>query len=247
MSRSKTIKAIDFQAPTGIGSPLDIPGAFVWLDAANVGGGVDADPSDADPIDTWRDKSGNANDFTAVGTGSTRPVFRATGMAGEPTVEITGSTHGLAAGAGLVQPAGAYTIAFVGQQSGGTFYLFDVNSNHRFLYWLNNSGSGNWYYQDAFLGTPGVAEGSILYNLSIFDEARTPTAELRENGAIIRTDSSYTAQSFDSSFRIGSRYTGENTSNWAGLVSELVMFDRALNAEEIALLEGYFATKWGIL
>ncbi len=247
MSRSKIIRAEDFQAPLGLASPLDIPGAFLWLDAANIGAGIDADPVNLDPVTTWRDKSGNSHDFVAIGTGADRPTFLSTGLAGQPTVQIDGTQHGLRATPGFAKPNGPVTCAFVGQQTGGTFYNIDVLADARFLYWLNNPAQGNWYFRDAFLGSPGVAESSILYSVAVFDEDRVPTAELRVNGTSIRSDAGYTNHSWNDTTTVGSRYTGEALNNWAGFMSEWILYDFALSQAQIAQLEGYFATKWGII
>lgn len=247
MSQTKIIRGQDYGAPIGIGNPLTIPGAFLWLDASDIGAGQDPNPANNTEFSTWRDKSGNANDFEAIGTGATRPTFLETGLAGEPTVQIDGTQLGLRANALFAQASGPMTICFVGQMTSNSFYLIDVNSSQRFLYWLNNASSGNWYYQNAFEGTPGVAENGILYSVLINDQARTPTTELRTNGTILRTDADWDDQDLDNTLSLGSRYTGEATSNWAGLMSEWVMFDRALDSAEIGLMEAYFSNKWNII
>lgn len=64
---------------SGAWSPLSLPNVLIWNDAPSLTGFVEDDP-----IDSFTDFTGNG--FHAVNTGSNRPIYKASGINGKPSV-----------------------------------------------------------------------------------------------------------------------------------------------------------------
>lgn len=73
-------------------APTDIAGLLLWLKADSLV------LSDADPVVTWADSSGNGNDVTQ-GTANLRPTYRTNGINGLPVVRFDGTNDFLTTGA----------------------------------------------------------------------------------------------------------------------------------------------------
>ena len=229
-------------------TPNDLPGLLFWLDATDING-TGSNPADGTPVATWVDKSSNGFLFNRIDA-TESPVLQATGFRGLPTVRVDDTMDGFQAPGTFSSPSGSYTVFFVGQQiesniGGFNAYLFDLSGTDRFLFWLNDDNSPGFYYQNAFQGPPAIQDSSEVYATWIFDEARTPTAELRINGVSVRTDANFVNTDLSSNARLGSRFTAEATTNFDGYMSEYFFYNRTLTAQEITLVETYLKNKWG--
>lgn len=231
-----------------IAGPADLPGLLFWLDATDVTN-TGAQPANNAQVSTWVDRSVNNFQFNRIDAAQS-PIYQATGFKGLPTIRVDNTMDGFQAPANFSSPTGSYTIFFVGQQlennvGGFNVYLFDLSGTNRFLFWLNDDIADGFYYQDTFHGTTLQQEGGEVYATWIFDQARVPTAELRVNGATVRTDAAFVNTDLSSNARLGSRFTGESPTNFDGRMSEYFFYNRTLDANEIATVENYLKNKWG--
>lgn len=248
MSIKKVKQDIDyFSSPPPVGTPADIPGLLFWLDATDING-TGTNPADG-PIGAWVDKSSNGFVFNRIDAAQS-PELESSGFRSRPTVRVDGTMDGFQADPSFSSPTGSYTVFFVGQQTennpgGFNAYLFDLSGTNRFLIWLNDDNSPGFYFQDAFQGTTAILESGDTYATWIFDEARTPTAELRLNGVSSRTDTNFVNTDLSANARIGSRFAAENPNNFDGRMSEFFFYNRTLTAGEIQQVEAYIKNKWG--
>lgn len=250
MSRNRLESDIDWQAdPPPVTSPIQIPDTLLWFDAFEINGAGNANPSNGATVSTWVDKSAGANNFTAIDPGAL-PVYQANGFRGLPTVRIDSTMDGFEAPTGFASGSGGYTIFFVGQQlennvGGFNAYLLDMSGTQRFLVWLNDDNSPGFYFQNAFQGGTAIQDAAERYATWKFDQGNTPTAELRLNGVSSRTDANFVSSTLDNPLRIGSRFAAEDVLNFDGFISEFLIYDRGLTAQEILQVEEYLRIKWG--
>jgi hypothetical protein len=249
MSGTRAKRDIDyFSGGAPVQTPKDLPGLLFWLDATDIND-TGSNPADG-PFATWVDKSDNNLNFNRIDAAQS-PELQNAGFNGLPTVRIDDTMDGFQAAPGFSSPTGSYTIFFVGQQlesnvGGFNAYLFDLSGTDRMLFWLNDDNSNGFYYQNAFQGPPAIQDSDQMYATWIFDEFRTPTAELRKNGTTVRTDANFVNTDLSSNARIGSRFTGENVLNFDGYMCEYFFYNRTLTANEISLVEQYLKNKWGL-
>jgi len=249
MSDTRSKRDLDyFSGGVPLQDPNDLPDLLFHLDATDIlGGGVN--PADG-PFATWVDKSGNGFNFNRIDAAQS-PELQNSGFNGLPTVRIDGTMDGFQAVGSFSSPTSSYTIFFVGQQiesniGGFNVYLFDLSGTDRFLIWLNDNNPNGFYYQNAFYGAPAIEDSDQMYATWIFDEGRSPQAELRKNGTTLRTDANYINTDLSSNARIGSRFTLENVNNFDGYICEFFFYNRTLSPREIQLVEDYLKNKWGL-
>lgn len=249
MSNKRVKQDIDyFSSPPPVSTPADIPGLLFWLDATDILNSG-SNPPDGSAVSQWVDKSSNNFVFNRVDAAQS-PVLQSTGFRGRPTVRVDATMDGFQADPSFSSPTGSYTVFFVGSQAesnvgGFNSYLFDLSGTDRFVFWLNDDNSPGFYFQNAFQGTTALQNSNEVYATWIFDQARTPTAELRINGVTDRTDANFINTDLSSNARLGSRFTTEATTDFDGRMSEFFFYNRTLNASEIAQVEEYLRNKWG--
>lgn len=232
-----------------IAGPADLPNLLFWLDAQDITN-TGAQPADGGQVTTWVDRSTNNFLFNRLDAAQS-PIYQAAGFRGLPTVRVDSTMDGFQAPANFSSPNGSYTIFFVGQQiesnpGGFNVYMFDLSGTNRFLFWLNDDNSNGFYYQDTFKGGTALQqEAGEVYATWIFDQARSPTAELRINGATVRTDNTFVNTDLSNNARLGSRFDAEDPTNFDGKMSEYFFYNRTLDPTEIATVENYLKNKWG--
>jgi hypothetical protein len=250
MSIKRVKKDVDYySSPPPVSTPADIPGLLFWLDATDILN-TGSNPPDGSAVAQWVDKSSNNYVFNRIDAAQS-PVLQSTGFNGRPTVRVDSTMDGFQADPSFSSPTGSYTVFFVGQQiesnpGGFNAYLFDLSGTDRFVFWLNDDNSPAFYFQNAFQGPPAFQEGGLVFATWIFDENRTPTAELRINGITVRTDANFVDTDLSSNARLGSRFTAEATTDFDGRMSEFFFYNRTLTASEINQVEGYLRNKWGL-
>lgn len=255
--------------PVAAWKPSDLGNCQLWLaaDDMNGNGDLDTDWTDTDLVATWHDLSGNDRDMLQAVAGN-KPAFRWSN-AGPfdkpylPGVTFNGSDEWLAISANLfsghtgtifavihTNPAlGNYGGVFSASQSGvaNRFFVVGHNYDASRMYALQQDGAG----EDQVKGSSAVAVNTAYLMMWQSDGTQY----------IFRKDGADETEAVVSGANSGdwiSDVTGVDriTVGWAnnttgyylhnGYLGELVVYDTALSAPNIALVEAYLAAKWGI-
>ncbi|WP_109830713.1 DUF2341 domain-containing protein [Reichenbachiella versicolor] len=227
-----------FYGPGGVGSAVN---NILWLDAENINGKGAASPADGSTVGTWVDRSGNSHDFTAI---STNPTYSATGINNHGTIEITGSVDGFRAPSTFSNSLANYSFITVAEQSSGT-YLAETNTAAVGDFRLNQSDDYLYHYG----GTNAITtNGSSAANITtwVFDNEATNTAVVNRNGAFVAQDANFSVMALDNNFSVGSRYTGESTSDYDGNISEFIIYNKPINSAQQNIIENYLSSKYDI-
>jgi hypothetical protein len=158
--------------PNGIAAiePDAISGLQMWLDASQIVGLVDGDP-----VATWADASGNANDATQA-TGANQPLYKTNILNGLPVVRFDNTNDGMETPLTLANP---FTIMYVGNFN-------NADANRRAIQgdvanWILGPYSGRWQYFSGsfralgtFLPSPnfvvhGIGQGTEYYGWFLFE------------------------------------------------------------------------------
>ena len=195
---------------------------------------------------TWYDLSGNDNDLTLYGN----PLFDAEMNGG--VIDFDEINNYAETNSTSVLNRTSYTKIAIFYPRTSTRNIISGNgggvSTHAF--WMNNtlnsirSGhNGNW---SSVIYTPGNMRNSWNYSAVTFSD--TDGFELFYNGTSV--DSNTTATTIPAGnglIRIGAYGGGGGGTNFFdGYIPVVLVYDRALNAEEIALNYNYFAQRYGL-
>jgi hypothetical protein len=233
-------------APTAW-TPADISTAL-WLDAAD----STTITLESSAVSEWRDKSGNALHVTQ-GTAGARPAMSTFG--GLDAVSFDGGDQLVNSSTGITSGtySGELTIMHVATRAdstGGTILSDRTTGNAAVFMW--------WFAGVRYIFTDGANAGSN------HDVSSTVFDTLASDGAVVvhqhssgsrdnlwtngtsRTVDAGTATDITGSagFKVGARETG--TTQWNGLICEIVATTTALTTETRQLVEGYLAHKWGL-
>jgi hypothetical protein len=204
-----------------------------------------------DPVTTWPDEGSGGNDLTQ-GTGGLQPVYKAATFNSGPAVEFDGDDDKLQTAdysAALPQPN---TIAVIGEwitftdDDTSTVHLFDGKSAGRHMIFPSHTVAGSPYR--LFAGTTRVADASPAVDVpillvAIFDGA---SSDLFENEEDIFSEASPGAQTL-AGFTLGHRFADAAAAIGAAFrYAEVLIYDRALNAEELADLGEYVQVTYDI-
>ncbi|MFB3816138.1 MAG: LamG-like jellyroll fold domain-containing protein [Candidatus Methylomirabilales bacterium] len=216
---------------------------------------------DGNPVEAWQDESGQANHVNQVE--ETRlPVYKTNVLNGQPVVRFDGADDFLAS-AGY-QTGEALTVFFVCArpwnvasyravfakgygaapypgvavyQVGGAFEDWQPKD----IVVLGN-GYPNTRYPRA-VGAPGLLVDGTFYIVAV--QLGAALSRFWLNGAVQSVIERTAAVPVDTNpFTIGAKQGGRD--HWDGDIAEVIYYDRALTVEEMAQVEQYLATKYGI-
>jgi hypothetical protein len=230
----------------------------LWLRADTIAG-----VADGGALTTWSDESGQGNDFTQA-TADKKPLYKAGIIGGQPVVRFDGSNDLLVCSSNF-STAQVGTVAFV-------YRLTAAVANYETLLSTTlDSGSTKWVIVRAYRhsSTPNAC-------LSVFNGAdsrllgSTTIAAATNYALIIKTDGSTTSMRLNgANDPIVANY-GANTGAWWGDVAnrtlfalgaykndgesqflkgdlaEVIVYDAALSAGDIAALEAYLSEKYSL-
>jgi hypothetical protein len=201
-------------------------------------------------VEQWRDKSGNAVHLNQTTSGA-RPILTSNQQNSRPAVVFDG-TKALRTANGALQLPTVHAFAVMQSTQHGRamlgvsheasahaapyfrwsfFHAFDW-ANH-VLWFRVNSNEG------ASTGNYMLASPTRIY------EARTLSGEAYGNGVLAATTTGATVTYPNSTpFLVGENAAGEE--RLVGKVCEIVIYNRALTAQEVSNTLSYLATKWGI-
>ncbi len=191
-------------------------------------------------VNAWVDQSSNGYIFTAIGADSARPDWQTEFLNHQPAINISAAQHGFAAPSQFSHSASDYTFLAVVQQTGGDYLVDNLNS---LRFKLNNGPLGLYRQNDYRL--LGFNTTAAVVQTWHFASSATPTTTVLRQGAALASDNAYAPMTLTNNFRIGSRYTLEDFSNFEGKIAELIIYTRALSAPEREQVENYLAAKYG--
>jgi uncharacterized repeat protein (TIGR01451 family) len=204
----------------------DIPGMSLWVSARAVTG-----VSDGGALGMWRDLSGNGNDLRQA---DGAPLYVADAGNGRPVVRFSGTND--------------------------TFYNFDRITDIRTVFWVLREdadatgprfllGDVDTYHFHRGLADPwqilhpshpnyGVAAGNLYVNGGQVDGTATTMPTSMSVVALV-TAGDAQAGNLSDDRGIGGR-------SWDGDVAELIIFNRALSADELNEIGTYLDARYGI-
>lgn len=220
-------------------SPL-IFAPLLWLDGQDVNA-TGSNPSDGTAIASWKDKSGNGNNYTQA-TGANQPAFLTNGINGKPSVYFSGSPKGML---GSVISTNLHTVFIVCKA--------DSVGTDQYV-WFNGAGDGYGYWIDGSSkrtillgGILGKDDGNQTTNEEIISfDWDGSTAHFWMNG-ISETISTPTVAASAPSTRSQIGFNGgSGTGNYPGKIGEIIVYNRALTTSERQQVEAYLSNKWDI-
>lgn len=211
--------------------PTNVPGLALWFKAD---GGTDG-VSDADPVSTWTDASGNGRHLT--GTTTTRPLYKlAIAPSGLPVVRFDGVDDNLVTSAfAWSQPVThfvvcQYTAAFDGTHRG----ISDATSgSYTLLNYRGGSTTMGMYDSGAGLGSSATTPES--WHVWTFTHNSTSSFMRAESSQIGTGDPGNPAIS---------GFTLCGTEPASVDIAEVVIYDRVLTESEMVSVENYLNAKW---
>lgn len=244
------------QRNTTITAITAIPNVSVWFDASTPTYFTPTNPSDGTGITNWNDKSGASHNASPVGGASNRPVYRTGVYDGFGGLTFNGTSQNLQinnttwarslSGFTLFIVASAATLSGVrtltqSDQDGMKIY-------HTGTAWATKTAGGT--------GVSTVAGSTTGFHIltQIFDGTLTGDGQrlkLRYDKSPVDltftgTVSANTSASTNQLYYAWDNFTSPASNYFKGTITEIMMFTRALNSNEIINVESYLANKWGV-
>ncbi|NQV30687.1 MAG: T9SS type A sorting domain-containing protein, partial [Candidatus Marinimicrobia bacterium] len=252
------------------GAPATITGLDLWLNANegvySNGAGTNL-AVDADPIQVWKDQSGNGRDFV---DNSGQPLLQTgvAGLNGASGVEFSGTgTAGMVDGDGelYMKPLSEFTTFFVVQS-------YSTGTDKGFMM-LRNAGNGDKEYTVRYDATGDngsqanvikVAIGSDVIANEMESTAQVQTTDPQvicldwKSGQVwdLYIDGVLNNPSYSGSPPTGTIASGtiiligrgplDTATSWDGLMAELIHYGKHLSDSERETIEDYLAEKYAI-
>lgn len=197
----------------------------------------------------WNDLSGNVNDVTQ-GTGAKQPTTGVTTENGKNVLDFDG-------GDSFVVPSALHAIT---NSANTIFVVSQTSSNNTTQRMINGTQAGSTRYLLGFENVVGrvsflsnnASSGSLLNNtatktnFSLYTAFRSGTTmSLSVNGGTATTNTSANDEADIDTMAIGAQASGASN-QLTGSIAEIIIYDRALSAAEIALVENYLSNEWGV-
>ena len=210
---------------------------IAWLDATNINGDGTSPPNGT-KIDTWIDLTGAATNATELDPAK-QPVIEYNIQNGLPSVRFADHDVGLE---GTFSRSNGENLTFI------IVAQFDNGYSDRCLFEFRGPSNSRGFFIDRRYASnnnynPALTKGSMqLWRIQ--DDG---------NNAIITENSSTTI--YNGSIQFGTDFIGDGdyvlgddttgNNRMFGYISEFLIFDKALTAQEISSLETYLKNKWG--
>ena len=239
--------------------PTSVPNLAAWYTARDA---TTITVNVSNIVTEWADKSGLGNHATA--SAFVNPIYDGTKTINSiavPTFDNAGANDcGLNLPLGLIRNlAGCTMISVAAATSAGTRTLygfgFDTFSTGT---WQNLSADG----VTGFVGgkkrvaadadqtvTGGDATAASLFILTQWTDWQNTTMRVRVNGVQVAESIAYQATGNSADVAAGQAFLGMDSYDavsWRERIGEWMLYQRALDATEIADIEGLMATEWGI-
>jgi hypothetical protein len=221
--------------PSTAFDPGDVAGLWLWLDAPQLRLTADA------AIATWNDLSGNGRNFVQA-TAARKPTYKTSIQNGLAIARFDGGDMvASAAVQSLTQPC---TMFFVASRTGNTsaYNILLTEATSEQIAAGFNTTANNWYiYTQPDAPDTQAAADSAFHVL---------TAQFNGTSSLMRADGTQVAKSMTDqdvsadTFNIGA--TNALGAPLAGDIGEILIYEAALSAANIALVEDFLADKWGV-
>jgi hypothetical protein len=231
-------------------SPVDIAGLQAWYDAADAATITDAGGG---AVSQWDDKSGNARHVTQS-TGTARPTTGSLTQNSLNVLSFDGGDH-LVRTSAFWYGLGSCTVFLVAKITSGsntTFVAEGRSGNANGIYQISNvvtSTNARFYYETNAASTQvdintGAAT-TTARRLTIIDSGTS--ASITDESANTGSDGSYTRSTFTPDrFALGALVRTTVAAQITGWIAEVVIYTGVLSAPDIAVVETYLDTKWGL-
>jgi len=264
------MKLLSAQSATTSSDIASIPNLTMWLETTldnslfNASGGTQLD--DGNTISSWNDinpQTSNKINLTQSNT-SIQPTYKASGINGYPSINFNGSnqylinmssmpvnmsdkdyTLILVWNANLVDYNGGMGQVIMNQSDNpgscnqtGSFWL--ASNTYGFGGGCNNVRDVAVTIKTNYASIITVNNNLSVNNISIYTNSNTPYVGTSTGG-------SASLNIGNGNFLIGARYQNGNIMQYyIGLVSEAIVYDRALKIDEIRSVNAYLGKKYGI-
>lgn len=253
-------------AASAFAGPADIGGLVLWLDADGARVTKDTD----DRVSAWSDITCAGNNTTsddvAQADPARRPLWVKEAIGGRPALEFNGGDFLNNTASSLVAAGSARTVFLVGRledrSTGATVFAFRRSTSaEKPLFGVNLYAGGDppsmfLVYTDGSQGDrntpiaePGVALEALrrpfISTHRSAGSERTIAVDLNGVPLKISNTATVSAEGGLDGFTVGG---SENLpdSGWHGLIAEVLVYDRELNAAERKQVGSYLAEKYGI-
>lgn len=239
-------------------NPASIPGLQLWLDAS-VPSSLTLDVSNN--VSEWRDLSGNGRHFSQAMT-ARMPSYVAAVFGSLPAVRTDGNddlleTASLTAASMFGSGTQGFTAAYAGKrqaETGRTYATWWGASNQRFWFDRDIPASST---SDGLLHTPANADfitaapyNGLTPGVNIYRWTSGTAWSLRR--CVAGVSSTFSggvvggSMTSNGTLMIGSDFPSRGNTPGPYNFGEFAWYNRELTNGESALLETYFAAKWGI-
>ena len=209
--------------------------------------------SDADPVGTWKDRSGNARHVTASGD-SKRPTYKVSTHNGRSSIYFDGVNDNFNITSSILSGLSGYSIFMVRQwEVPGAAAAIFAGSNNIFEYVTVSAGSitgRRSYISGGNYGSTATLSLSASVVSLVYDGTKsnnTTRLVRRTNGTqdtLSFTGTIPATSEAQTSITIGSL---TDTANWfKGYILEIVVLSSTATADKISQMERYLGNKWGV-
>jgi hypothetical protein len=227
--------------------PVDIPGATIWLDAAD----ATTFTLSGTNVTEWRDKSSQAYTLT-VPSGKTNPTYS------NGVLNITGSnglwttTNFAISGNAQVSLFAVQTVTGTNTLGGGVHIGFAAAATPPTYFsvatYFESPSSNTYIYVPSCFGPDNLiivsnsVRGTRILGCGIYNGARIDGTS---NGTLLGGATLTNANFGVQPFQVGMR-TANNSPTTEGTLCEAICYNVALTTAQRQQVEGYLAWKWGM-
>jgi hypothetical protein len=232
-------------------APTQIPGCALWLDAAdsttlfqNIAGTIPV--VNGSQIQLWKDKSTNANNAS---NSQTVMTYNRIGLNGLPAISFPGTqTTGFSL-SGALLPNGSSNASY--------FFVLNKNNSTVQVYFTHGGATQlKQFYAGGGLtidrsGTPLISDATSIVNLNTIVSCTTTSLSTGVNGwrngnVFSSTGATFSWNVNTTAAWLGSGGTAGTNFIYAGVISEVIVYNSALSTRQRQQVEGYLAYKWGL-
>lgn len=232
-------------APTGPFTPASITNLYLWLDSTDT---ATFTYSSGSVVSAWNDKSGNSYNATQS-TVANQPSRVTSPSIG---VDFDGSNDVLISSASF--NGSAFTTFIVARDYNAGATIIGAGSGGDDLYWpYTQTTSLYWQIGTAFGLNSSITYPAGLSSLEVrYDGAGSTNADKmkgRFNGSEITltfTGTMPTTISRSGATTSIGAYNNTPILAFSGIVSEIISYNKVLNATELTQVRDYLSTKWSI-
>jgi len=227
--------------------PLTISGLALWLDADDAttlfqdSAGTTPAASDGDPVGQWADKSGNDRHATQATPGA-RPTVQLAEQNGRAIIRGDGTDDVMTATITAKETRTLFVVAHKQAASALSKQAWGFASDAQ-LYANTNDGAGTLYWSTEAGAVVSIGGTVTNWNIIALVFAGLSSCTPRLNGVA--------GSAFDpkNSYKDAVSLTLLGRPLVAGGdydLAEVLLFDSALSADDLAAIETYLGTKWSI-